>query len=98
MTETSDAMCARHRVDSRPPLSTRRDATPTQRSALSLCDILIQEQTNKMNQRDDNNLVFVAEIEKYEFLYNFNMPEYNRKDVTDGAWGEIAKKMGLTGK
>ncbi|KAL0869457.1 hypothetical protein ABMA27_007690 [Loxostege sticticalis] len=49
-----------------------------------------------MNQRDDNNLLFVAEIEKYEYLYNFNMPEYNRKDITDGAWGEIAKKMGLT--
>lgn len=76
------------------PVATRH----RQRSALSLCDILIQEQTNKMNQRDDNNLVFVAEIEKYEYLYNFNMPEYNRKDITDGAWSEIAKKMGLTGK
>ncbi|XP_063831585.1 uncharacterized protein LOC135080792 [Ostrinia nubilalis] len=53
-----------------------------------------------MTQRDegtlDNNLSLIVEIQKYEYLYNFNMPEYSKKDMTEKAWGEISKKIGVS--
>ncbi|XP_049874660.1 uncharacterized protein LOC126372803 [Pectinophora gossypiella] len=38
----------------------------------------------------------VKEIEKHQCLYNFNMPEYNRKDAHDDVWAEVAANVNLT--
>ncbi|KAI5645556.1 alcohol dehydrogenase transcription factor myb/SANT-like domain-containing protein [Phthorimaea operculella] len=38
----------------------------------------------------------VLEIEKRPCLYNSNMPEYNRKEVLEDAWKEIASVINLT--
>ncbi|XP_075978862.1 uncharacterized protein LOC142978342 [Anticarsia gemmatalis] len=38
----------------------------------------------------------INQIEKYEFLYNFNLPEYNRKDLVDEAWTTIAANTNMS--
>ncbi|XP_023946929.2 uncharacterized protein LOC112052179 [Bicyclus anynana] len=38
----------------------------------------------------------VQEIEKYECLYNNNVAEYNRKDLTDEAWAHVSCATHLT--
>lgn len=40
----------------------------------------------------------INQIEKFEFLYNFNLPEYNRKDLVDEAWANIAANTNLSGE
>ncbi|CAG9560999.1 unnamed protein product [Danaus chrysippus] len=37
----------------------------------------------------------VQEIEKFEYLYNNFLPEYNRKDLTDEAWAQISSSVKL---
>ncbi|KAG8334896.1 hypothetical protein J6590_080432 [Homalodisca vitripennis] len=44
------------------------------------------------------NLKLVAEVEKYEVLYNYKLPGYSRKDITDKAWHEIGVAMNMTGQ
>ncbi|KAG5883990.1 hypothetical protein JTB14_019972 [Gonioctena quinquepunctata] len=44
----------------------------------------------------DIHVILVSEIEKYPLLYNYNIPEYSRKDPTEKAWTEIGKKTSLT--
>lgn len=39
----------------------------------------------------------INEIEKFEFLYNFNLPAYNRKDLVEEAWANIAANTNLSG-
>ncbi|KAH9638986.1 hypothetical protein HF086_000912 [Spodoptera exigua] len=36
------------------------------------------------------------EIEKHELLYNYSLPEYNRKDMAEEAWEEIAANTNMT--
>lgn len=43
------------------------------------------------------NIKFVQEVEKYPCLYNWFIPEYVRKDLTEQAWSDIGKKFKLTG-
>ncbi|XP_072947423.1 uncharacterized protein [Epargyreus clarus] len=43
-----------------------------------------------------NEIHFVREIEKRECLYNHNIPEYNRKDLSEQAWSEVARNRNLT--
>ncbi|CAH2039828.1 unnamed protein product, partial [Iphiclides podalirius] len=41
-------------------------------------------------------ITLVQEIQKYPCLYNNNLPEYNRKDLTEEAWTEVAHNNNLT--
>jgi hypothetical protein len=43
------------------------------------------------------NIKFVKAVEKYPCLYNYKLPEYSRRDVTDKAWMNVAKEMNYTG-
>lgn len=43
------------------------------------------------------NLKLVGEVEKHEVLYNYKLPGYSRKDITDKAWQEVAAEMNMTG-
>lgn len=45
----------------------------------------------------ESNLKFVGEVEKHEVLYNYKLPGYSRKDLTDKAWHEVAVEMNMTG-
>jgi hypothetical protein len=51
----------------------------------------------KMAPERDIQVILVLEIEKYPLLYNYKLPEYSRKDLTDKAWTDIAKKTRFTG-
>lgn len=39
----------------------------------------------------------IQEIKKHECLYNYSLPDYNRKDLLDVKWSEIAQKLDLPG-
>lgn len=41
-------------------------------------------------------IALVQEIEKHPCLYNSYLPEYNRKDLTEDAWGQVAHNNNLT--
>lgn len=43
------------------------------------------------------NIRFVQIVEKYPCLYNYNLDEYSRRDITEKAWDEIAEEMKWTG-
>lgn len=43
------------------------------------------------------NIKFVETVEKYEILYNYNLPGYSRKDQTEKAWQEVAAQVNMTG-
>ncbi|XP_026732658.1 uncharacterized protein LOC113497335 [Trichoplusia ni] len=38
----------------------------------------------------------INQIEKHELLYNFNLPEYNRKDMVEDAWANIAANTNMS--
>ncbi|KAF9814460.1 hypothetical protein SFRURICE_000187 [Spodoptera frugiperda] len=42
------------------------------------------------------NIKFVKEVQKYPILYNFELPSYSRRDVSDDAWKEVGKAMNMT--
>ncbi|XP_021187114.2 uncharacterized protein LOC110373940 [Helicoverpa armigera] len=42
------------------------------------------------------NIKFVKAVQKHPTLYNFELPSYSRKDVSDKAWEEIGKTMEMT--
>ncbi|KAF9417494.1 hypothetical protein HW555_005417 [Spodoptera exigua] len=42
------------------------------------------------------NIKFVKEVQKYPILYNFELPSYSRRDVSDEAWREVGKAMSMT--
>ncbi|BES98260.1 BESS motif [Nesidiocoris tenuis] len=39
------------------------------------------------------NVKLVGEVKKHEVLYNYTLPGYSRKDVTEKAWQLVAAKM-----
>ncbi|XP_046399476.1 uncharacterized protein LOC124165970 [Ischnura elegans] len=41
------------------------------------------------------NMKLVEEVEKHEVLYNYKLPGYSRKDVTEKAWKEVSVELGL---
>ena len=43
------------------------------------------------------NLKFVAEVEKYKCLYNYQLKEYSKKEVTEKAWVAVGKAVNFTG-
>ena len=45
----------------------------------------------------DIHLTLVLEIEKHPVLFNYKLPEYSRKDVTERAWSEVSNKTQLSG-
>ncbi|XP_030758047.1 uncharacterized protein LOC115883776 [Sitophilus oryzae] len=45
---------------------------------------------------EENNIRFVQIIEKYSCLYNYNLSEYSRRDVTEKAWCDIAEETNST--
>ncbi|XP_028178510.1 uncharacterized protein LOC114365961 [Ostrinia furnacalis] len=42
------------------------------------------------------NIRFVQEIEKHPCLWNFRMPDYARRDITEKTWYDIGKKFRIT--
>lgn len=43
------------------------------------------------------NIQFVQEVEKYPCLYNYELTQYSRKDITDEAWNNVGKIMNMSG-
>lgn len=43
------------------------------------------------------NLKFVKEVEKHEELYNYKLPAYSRKDLTEKAWQDVAAQVNMPG-
>lgn len=43
------------------------------------------------------NVKLVEEVEKHPCLYNYQLTQYSRKDITDLAWNNIGKKMNMSG-
>jgi len=39
----------------------------------------------------------VEAVEKYPCLYNYKLPEYARKDLTEKAWSKVAEEVKETG-
>lgn len=39
----------------------------------------------------------VEVVEKYPCLYNYKIPEYARKDITEKAWSKVAEEVKETG-
>ncbi|KAI4455572.1 madf domain transcription factor [Holotrichia oblita] len=44
------------------------------------------------------NMKLVGTVEKYEVLYNYKLPGYSRKDVTEKAWQDVSIELDLSGK
>ncbi|CAB3225574.1 unnamed protein product [Arctia plantaginis] len=42
------------------------------------------------------NIEFVKNVQKFPCLYNFELPSYTRKDISDKAWEEVAEAMNMT--
>ena len=43
------------------------------------------------------NIKFVGEVEKHPVLYNYKLPGYSRKDITEKAWREVGREVQMTG-
>ncbi|XP_026750147.2 uncharacterized protein LOC113510811 [Galleria mellonella] len=44
----------------------------------------------------DKNLVLVKTIERFPCLYNYNLSDYSKKELTDRAWNEVANETKLS--
>nr|XP_021186856.2 uncharacterized protein LOC110373816 isoform X1 [Helicoverpa armigera] len=44
----------------------------------------------------DTNMLLIKTIEKFPCLYNYNLPEYLKRDITDSAWQEVASQTQLS--
>jgi hypothetical protein len=44
------------------------------------------------------NVKLVKAVEFYPCLYNYKLPEYSRKDITENAWAKVAQQVNETGK
>jgi len=44
------------------------------------------------------NVKFVGEVEKHEELYNYKLPAYSRKDMTEKAWQMVGAEVNMSGK
>jgi len=43
------------------------------------------------------NIKLVGEVEKHPELYNYQLPAYSRRDITEKAWSEVGKAVNLSG-
>ncbi|XP_030751406.1 uncharacterized protein LOC115878932 isoform X2 [Sitophilus oryzae] len=59
----------------------------------SSASLVSSHSSDNFNLSDAFNIKFVGEVEKYPELYDFNLPEYSRKDYIEKAWSEIAQKV-----
>lgn len=50
------------------------------------------------NRKMALEIQLINQIEKHELLYNFNLPEYNRKDMVEDAWANIAANTNMSSK
>jgi hypothetical protein len=39
------------------------------------------------------NIKFVGEVEKHPVRYNYKLPGYSRKDITEKAWCEVGREV-----
>lgn len=46
----------------------------------------------------DTAIKFVQAVEKYPCLYNHNLADYARKDITEKYWNNIATEMNWKGR
>lgn len=44
------------------------------------------------------NIKLVGEVEKHPELFNYQLPAYSRRDITEKAWSEVGKAVNLSGK
>jgi hypothetical protein len=44
------------------------------------------------------NVKLVEAVELYPCLYNYQLPEYARKDITENAWAKVAQQVNKPGK
>ncbi|XP_023222828.1 uncharacterized protein LOC111624252 [Centruroides sculpturatus] len=44
-------------------------------------------------KHDPFNTKLVQAVKKYPCLYNYKLPEYSRKDITDVAWSKVAEEV-----
>lgn len=51
-----------------------------------------------MAAEQETNINFVQEVEKHACLYNYNLPDYMRKNTIDKTWAEIGNKFQITGR
>uniref|UniRef100_A0A2A4J6Q7 MADF domain-containing protein n=1 Tax=Heliothis virescens TaxID=7102 RepID=A0A2A4J6Q7_HELVI len=42
------------------------------------------------------NIKFVKAVQRHPTLYNFELPSYSRKDVSDKAWEDVGRTMNMT--
>ncbi|XP_037298029.1 uncharacterized protein LOC115444489 isoform X2 [Manduca sexta] len=50
-----------------------------------------------MATEQEVNMKLVREVKKYPCLYDYNVPDYGRKDVVEKAWLEIGKRFNIPG-
>jgi len=43
------------------------------------------------------NIKLVGEVEKHPELFNYQLPAYSRRDITEKAWSEVGKAVNLSG-
>jgi len=43
------------------------------------------------------NIKLVGEVEKHPELFNYQLPAYSRRDITEKAWIEVGKAVNLSG-
>ncbi|KAI5720473.1 uncharacterized protein LOC103518594 [Diaphorina citri] len=43
----------------------------------------------------ERNLKLIKEVQKHEELYNYTLPEYSRREVTDKAWQKVSARVNI---
>lgn len=47
---------------------------------------------------DRENVIFVQIVAKYPPLYDYTLPDYSKRQVTEKAWNLVAKEANISGK
>jgi hypothetical protein len=51
-----------------------------------------------MNSEEHKNIKFVRIIEQHPCLYDFSIPDYSKRDISEKAWSRVADEAKLSGK
>jgi hypothetical protein len=51
-----------------------------------------------MNTEEHKNIKFVQIIEQHPCLYDYSVPDYSKRDVSERAWSRVADEAKLSGK
>lgn len=46
---------------------------------------------------EETNREFIAAVEEYPVLYNYNLKSYSNRNEQDKAWRQVASKFNATG-